>query len=61
MNELKHLVEAVRERLSEDDRQLLRSVYFPASPKTYDNLFDRTLERLKADKSAEPEGRRRRP
>lgn len=61
MNELSNLVDAVREHLSEEDRVLLRSVYFPASPERYDELFDRVVDRLKGDRSSEPASRARRP
>ncbi len=53
MNELNHLVQAVRQNLSEEDKRLLRTVYSPPEPERYDVLFDRVLERLRSREASQ--------
>lgn len=48
MSDLSHLVKAVRENLSKEDRRLLRAAYQPPDPEGYDILFDRVIERLRS-------------
>lgn len=59
MRELDHLIKAVRERLSNEDRRLLRAVYCPPDPHQYDVLFDQLLEKLKNEVTHESNGRLR--
>ena len=61
MSELNHLVKAVRENLSKEDRRLLHIVYGPPDPDRYDGLFDRVLEQLKSKETPEPRIRPRFP
>ncbi len=56
MSELSHLVRAVRENLSQEDRRLLRGAYCPPDPQGYDVLFDRVMERLRSHGLAGPLG-----
>ena len=56
MSELHHLVRAVRENLSPEDRRLLRAAYRPYDPAGYDTLFDRVLERLRGFDGGELHG-----
>lgn len=49
MQQLEELVSAIRQKLSKEDRRLLRAVYTPCDEAVYDQMFDRVLDRLKSE------------